>query len=180
MSASELGWYRVRMISDEAEQLAAATKLNIDMNQPSLVLPLLGQATAGGAGITQKSGDLRGYELLRRTHVVLGHAALGRVLTYLAQIKRHSKSISKADIDRFCREGCGACEDAKLKRRPFTTKTITDLTPAQVGKKWTYDQLELRVPSAVYGYTYLGLFVPSQHQNFTLSSDSKAWTVNML
>ena len=60
------------------------------------------------------------------------------------------------DVELFASQGCGACELAKMRRRAFTIKVQPDdPTPPTLGKMWTFDVLELRVPSAHTGATFL-------------------------
>ena len=65
--------------------------------------------------------------------------------------------ITKNDIEEYVRRGCGICESMKMRRPPF--KAITDKTAAPVGKRWTFDSLCLRTPTAEFKSLYITRFV---------------------
>lgn len=58
------------------------------------------------------------------------------------------------DVKLFAEQGCGACETAKMRRRPFTLKIAPlDKTLPKLGKVYVFDVLELRTPSFHHGAT---------------------------
>ena len=99
-------------------------------------------------------------EILKRTHVILGHAPWAVVINTLRQTTGLRASIiTKADIETVIREGCGICEVAKMRRRAFTSSAVQDKTPPPVGRVWGFDTLSLRVPAAETKDVYLTRFV---------------------
>ena len=50
--------------------------------------------------------------------------------------------VTKADVETFTKMGCIQCIIWKMRRSPV--KTLTDATPAPIGKKWSYDTLSLK------------------------------------
>ena len=100
---------------------------------------------------------LTGVALLRHMHITRGHTGVRSILLELQAMGREKSCITREDIQAFIREGCGTCETAKMKRRSFTiqTATLTDRTRPHAGKVWVCDSLELRVPTAHHGYTWM-------------------------
>ena len=93
--------------------------------------------------------------MLRRQHIVLGHASLPRVLATIKASGRKDADTTSGDIRQFLAERCGPCETAKMRRRAFTLNTLADHTPVPIGKKWMFDSLELRLPSREFGYIHI-------------------------
>ena len=130
------------------------------MSEDSSTLFVLGDGHATTAGLgAQDLQQPKGVPLLRRQHIVLGHASLPRVLTAIKASGRKDTDITSEDIRQFLAENCGPCETAKMSRRAFTLNTLADHTPVPIGKKRMLDSLELRLPSREFGYIHIGLYV---------------------
>ena len=83
------------------------------------------------------------------------------MLATLTASGKYKGRFTTDDVNKFVKEGCGACESAKMNRRSFTIATIEDKTLAPVGKKWQFDSLKLRVSAAHHGFLHIGRFVCS-------------------
>ena len=135
-----------------------APLLNLDhdflchMDCPDMLRVVLnvhaGVSMSGAPKLTQ-------YELLRRTHALLAHAPIDVCVATIEQA--FSIKIPMAVIERFKREGCGICDSMKMRRRTFR-HNLTDHTSVPIGKKWEFDSIKLRVPSAFKGYVYITRF----------------------
>ena len=163
---SKLGWLKCVPVTDRDEMMLILRAMQRTRRTSLMLLhdgsidPML---LTLGDGVPKALGmgepTLRGVAFLRRAHIQCGHVSLRRLLLTLAQVKAHAGLFTADDVKAFAREGCGVCESAKAMRRSFTLQTITDKTPPQLGKLWTFDSLTLRVATAFHGYLYLGLFV---------------------
>ena len=93
---------------------------------------------------------LNGVEILTRLHVVLGHPPIDQLLATLSKTQNmRANVVTKADVEAYTKLGCIQCIIWKMRRSPV--KTLTDKTPAPVGKKWSYDTLTLKVKSVSGG-----------------------------
>ena len=153
MTESGLGWWRAVPITDPQMQMAILKQFKEKGTDPfeEEVLYVVdpGEARSTSMG---KLPQRRGVELLRREHVINGHCGLERQLRTM-KAKGMLERVTKDDVVAFAKEGCGVCESAKMKRRPFT-RNPTDNTKPHIGKLWYCDALQYRVPSAVYGFVY--------------------------
>ena len=149
MSSQKLGFLKVRPVTDTV--MIARARAAASANQADALM-VLGDGALRTVGMPKVL--LRGVELLRREHVAGGHMSLRQLLRVL-KAKSMLDRVTKDDTQNFAKEGCGACESAKMKRRAFTLQTVTDHTRAPVGKKWVVDELQLQVPSAGHGFTYV-------------------------
>jgi len=159
MSSKKLGWLKVRPVTDEvrmakllnefmrtgttAIKVAAGSKEGEMQDNANAAADTLNQVTVlpGTATPTNmnRKPKLTGVELLRKQHVIDGHAGLSRTIQTMAISPAFKKGvITKADIEQFVREGCGACESAKMKRRPFG-RNLTDVSKSHPGKRWVGD-----------------------------------------
>jgi hypothetical protein len=150
ITSGKLGWLRVRPITDPDK-----VKEALDSRKP--ILAVLGDGLPHTVGMP-RSRELRGVALLRRRHIAGGHMPLRTLLITLHGEGLLEGRITKDDIAAYCAAGCGHCESARMKRRPFTMRTIVDKTVPEVGKVWVGDALSLTVPSAYHGYVSLMLF----------------------
>ena len=109
------------------------------------------------AGVSMSGAPkLTQYELLRRTHSLLAHAPIDVCVTTIEHA--FAIKVSAAVVERFKREGCGICDSMKMRRRTFR-HNLTDHTPVPIGKKWEFDSIKLRVPSALGGFWYITRFI---------------------
>ena len=124
---------------------------------PFPVVARLGGSTHSSVGFGP-SPRLSGLEILIRTHIFLGHASLPDVLrTLQASSGLRGNVITKADINAFAKLGCSICDTAKMRRPAFPA--AKDHTPPPIGKKWVFDTLHLRVPSAQFKFMYITRFI---------------------
>ena len=164
---SGLAYLKVRVVTDPSKiQLAlgcAGSVLLIGVGESlrhGCGIMALGEGEKRSVGMPSPSA-LSGVALLRTTHVIYGHASLRKTLQILKAMGTPSSRITTEDIKEWIRIGCGICESSKMRRRVFTLQSPEDRTPAPVGKKWTWDSLALRVPSAYHGFTAIFVAVDS-------------------
>ena len=101
-----------------------------------------------------------GVDLLRRRHCTDGHPALSVTVKNLkAEGAFTKKLVTLKDVELFQKQGCGSCELTKMRRRPFTVKVNSEVALPTLGKVYTFDVLELRVPAEHTGATYFYLVV---------------------
>ena len=102
-----------------------------------------------------------GVDLLRRRHCTDGHPALSVTVKNLkAEGAFTRKLVTLQDIELFQKQGCGACELTKMRRRAFKVKVNPDdVMPPKLGKFYTFDVLELRVPAEHTGATFFYVVV---------------------
>ena len=124
----------------------------------SLMVIGTGEQRATGMG---KAERLKGVDLLRREHIVSGHASVAMVIKRLTARKDIKPgAFTKEDVELFIKEGCAICEVMKMRRRAFSKKsTPLDNTKPIPGKVWEMDALELRVPAAEFGFNHIQIFV---------------------
>ena len=85
-------------------------------------------------------------------HCTDGHPAL---CVTVKNIKAEGAFATIKDVELFQNQGCGTCELNKMRRRAFSIKANPeDVTPPQLGKLFTFDVLELRVPAEHTGRTF--------------------------
>ena len=158
MSKSDLGWLKVQPITDAAEvrkllalHAAGNAQLMVKTTDPTAVRSV-------GMG---KLPALRGAALLRRQHIVSGHASLPIVVKNLRAAGAFSSGlVTVKDVELFAQQGCGTCETTKMRRRPFTIKIAPrDNAVPQPGKLLVFDLLELRTPAEHTGNKYVYIAV---------------------
>ena len=171
MSSSHLGWLKVQAVTDESTVLEMLKQYKRDqsMGTPHLAMidALVSTSLAcpmdPAAVRTVNMGKVKaltGVELLRRRHITDGHASLPVTVKNLkAEGAFERKLITLKDVELFAAQGCGACELTKMRRRPFTTKVEQDAAPPKLGKLFTFDVLQLRVPAEHTGATHLYLAI---------------------
>ena len=147
-----LGYLKVRFVTDPS-------KIQLALGHAGSVMAL-------GAGEKRSVGmpcpsPLTGVALLRSVHVTYAHASLKKTLQILKAMDTPSGRVTTQDIQEWVRSGCGICESSRMKRRAFSLQNPEDRTPAPVGKKWSWDSLALRIPTAHHGYVALFLAVDS-------------------
>jgi len=100
---------------------------------------------------------LRGVELLRRRHSTDGHASLPITVKNLKlEGLFDSGMVTLKDVEIFSKQGCGPCELAKMRRRPFSIKVETERVAAPLlGDHFTFDVLEVRTPCIHTGAKFL-------------------------
>eukprot|EP00964_Phaeocystis_antarctica_P161196 scaffold133266_cov94-Phaeocystis_antarctica.AAC.4 len=104
-----------------------------------------------------KGLESKGVFLVRQRHNTDGHCELTKtVLNLRAEGAFEKGKLTMADVQLFAGQGCGSCESAKMRRRPFNVKVATnEPTIVQLGKNWTVDVLTLRTPCANTGAVYV-------------------------
>ena len=124
---------------------------------------------------------LKGVALLRRRHCTDGHPALAVTVKNLRLEGAFSKgAVTLKDVDAFALQGCGTCELTKMRRRAFSVKVPPlDPTPPVLGKVWTFDVLELRVPAEHTGAKYLYAAV-EKVSKMPLAGDMPSYTEDSL
>jgi len=152
MSKHKLGWMKVRAVSDPIKVMELQRTGSSARDQPALAV--IGEGESRTVGMpTSKFGVLRGVELLRREHVLSGHLGLRQLLIQLKARGLPEGSLTKEHVEAYIKEGCGICESAKMRRRPFTLATnVIDKTAPSVGKVWIADEVILEIPSADHGF----------------------------
>ena len=100
---------------------------------------------------------LRGVELLRRRHCTDGHASLPITVKNLKlEGLFDTGMVTLKDVEIFSKQGCGPCELAKMRRRPFSIKVETERVAAPLlGDHFTFDVLEVRTPCIHTGAKFL-------------------------
>ena len=108
-----------------------------------------------------KPAQLRGVALLRRQHCKDGHPALPVTVRNLQlQGAFEKKLITFVHVKLFAEQGCGTCDNTKMRRRAFTLRSAPlDRSEPKLGKCWVIDVLSLRVPSAHNGATLMYIAV---------------------
>ena len=76
-------------------------------------LPLGDGAPQRSPGMRDKGRLLAGVELLRREHAKTHESVRSLVTRLTAEGRKGSFTVE--DVEAFVREGCGACESAKMK-----------------------------------------------------------------
>ena len=162
MSKSDLGWLKVQPITDagEVRKLLALHAAGNGVESAQLMVKTTDPTAVRSVGMG-KPLALKGVELLRRQHVVDGHASLPIVVKNLRAAGAFSSGlVTVKDVELFARQGCGTCETAKMRRRPFTIKVVPrDGTAPQPGKLLVFDLLELRTPAEHTGCKFLYIAV---------------------
>ena len=175
MSKSDLGWLKVEPIVDQKAQHEVLSRAENTVHRPVGFKPCLSNMEAQlffesqlfvkasmDATITRSVGmgkvkPLGGVALLRRRHIIDGHPALSiSVKNLRLEGAFDNKLITLEHVKLFAEQGCSGCETAKMRRRAFRYKVASlDPTPPQLGGCYVFDVLELRVPSAHTGTTYV-------------------------
>jgi len=133
---------------------------SIDLRFAMLTPDTLADVICGvhtGVGM-RRPPKLTDIELLRRTHVVLGHTQLDNIVATLKRAYGTDFKLSSSAIEQYIREGCGVCDTAKMRRRAIGLP-LTDHTPLPIGKKWIFDSIKLRVAAALDKSIYITRFV---------------------
>ena len=149
MSKSNLGYLKVKPVTDTTLQNEAIARMH---EGATMLVMDPSQVRTVGMG---KVKPLKGVALVRRRHCIDGHPALTVTVKNLRLEGAFDKGlVTLADVKLFAEQGCGACETAKMRRRPFTPKIeALDSTEPKLGKLLVFDVLELRTPSAHNGAT---------------------------
>jgi hypothetical protein len=169
MSTTDLGWVKVAPVTDGKTVLEMLKEYKRDqqMGTPHLAMihppatlsyqmdPTKVRTVGMGGGKT-----LKGVALLRRRHSVDGHVSLPITVKNLrAEGAFENGLVTLKDVEIFAAQGCGPCELAKMKRRPFTTRVGTDAFKPKLGEMFIFDVLQLRVPAEHTGATFLYLAI---------------------
>ena len=171
MSKSKLGYLKVKPETDpqvQKDMVAAVPKFDGVIAQKSVRQQLVSSGInvlhpsginvmdpSQVRGVGMKAKPLKGVALLRRRHCTDGHPALTiTVKNLMLEGAFDKKLLTLEHVKLFAEQGCGACETAKMRRRPFTLKVAPlDKTLPNLGKVYVFDVLELRVPSFHDGAT---------------------------
>ena len=110
---------------------------------------------------------LEGLEALTHLHLK-GHPTVARMKATIemSPLWRNVK-VTQADWTEFLRRGCIVCDITRTKKS-IPRSAVPDKTASLPGKRFVADTLELRVPSAEWGYTYITRFVDlTSHKKFS-------------
>ena len=194
MSGSNLGWMKVKPVTDQyiirkaieshrggkGKALIVMTSHIVPAANPSGSMLVLNPSAVRSVGMGTAK-PLKGVALLRRRHCTDGHPALAVTVKNLRLEGAFTKgALTLKDVETFAVQGCGTCELTKMRRRAFSIKVPpVDPTPPVLGKLWTFDVLELRVPAEHTGAKYLYAVV-EKVSKMPLAGDMPSYTEDSL
>ena len=183
MSGSSLGWLKVKPVTDQftirkAIERHRGEKTKAAHTSGSMLTLNPSAVRSVGMGTAK---PLKGVALLRRRHCTDGHPALAVTVKNLRLEGAFTKgALTLKDVETFAEQGCGTCELTKMRRRAFSIKVPpVDPTPPVLGKLWTFDVLELRVPAEHTGAKYLYAVV-EKVSKMPLAGDMPSYTEDSL
>ena len=164
MGENGLGWLRGKPLTCPVRirSLLAHGQLEVITNPSTNLMMLVAPVQQKLEQKPERSmGRLVHYsavQLLRRAHIVLGHASVKRVLDTLEIVAPHiRRRITATVVAAFLKEGCGGCDSTHFDRPPF--KSIKDGTRPEPGKVWTFDTLALKRPSFFHGIAFVTVYI---------------------